>query len=278
MAMLFKVAYLAVDNQAGGRPQGCHKFAFVHIPKTGGSTILDMVRHEPLLQHLQLTFEGMNGLGHNPAAEQRARLTPTTWERAFTFSVVRDPYDYAISQFFYHLDAHCGDLGNHSNTEQRALPHSCMYAKALATIQSHTDPIYRFAFKEWLSWLAGPGQFSAGAISMVRTHYRNSTIVTQKAWLTDVNDGYIVKHVVKLGSEEYNQVATCQGLSQRLCSNWTSALCTKSKASNVTNVVKSTEHGTRYQYYDAESCEIVAKWFAEDFSAFEYNSSACPFP
>ena len=109
-----------------------------------------------------------------------------------------------------------------------------------------------------------------------KEHHRNSTTVTQKAWLTDVDDGYIVKHVVKLGSEEYDQVATCQGLAQLLCSNRTSVLCRN--ASSVANVVRSTKHGTRDQYYDAESCEIVAKWFAEDFSAFEYNSSACPFP
>ena len=113
---------------------------------------------------------------------------------------------------------------------------------------------------------------------MVRNpeHDRNSTRVTQKAWLTDVNNDYLVKHVVKLGSEEYHQVATCQGLALQLCSDQTHALC--SNASNVANVVKQTEHGTRAQYYDAESCEIVAEWFAEDFSAFGYNSSACPFP
>jgi len=102
---------------------------------------------------------------------------------------------------------------------------------------------------------------------MVRKHDRNSTVVMQKAWLTDVNNDYLVKHVVKLGSEEYHQVATCQGLALQLCSDQTSALC--SNASNVANVVKQTEH-------DAESCEIVAEWFAEDFSAFGYNSSACP--
>jgi len=301
IAMLFTVAYLAVVNQTGGSPQGCLKFAFVHIPKTGGSTIMDMIGHEPLLRSLRLTFTGMSSRAHNPAAEQRARLTPTTWESAFTFSVVRDPYEYAISQFFYHLAVHC-DPVIEGDTKRHAGVLPCKYAKALATIQSHTDPVYRFAFKEWLSWLAGPGHFNAGAIAMVRSkeHYRNSTIVTQKAWLTDVNNGYIVKHVVKLDSEEYNQVATCQGLAQRLCSDRTSVLCTERKnaskvasvvrstepgtrdqyydASNVANVIRSTEHGTRDQYYDAESCEIVAKWFAEDFSAFEYNSSACPFP
>jgi hypothetical protein len=76
-----------------------------------------------------------------------------------------------------------------------------------------------------------------------KEHHRNSTTVTQKAWLTDVDDGYIVKHVVKLGSEEYNQVATCQGLAQLLCSDRTSVLCRN--VSNVANVVRSTEHGSR---------------------------------
>jgi len=59
---------------------------------------------------------------------------------------------------------------------------------------------------------------------MVRKHDRNSTVVMQKAWLTDVNNDYLVKHVVKLGSEEYHQVATCQGLALQLCSDQTSAL------------------------------------------------------
>ena len=229
---------------------------------------MNMIKHEPLIRPLRLNFRGANSLGHNPAAEQRARITPAIWDSAFTFSVVRDPYDYAISQFFYHLQIHCG---RQSSTNLGA----CKYARALATVHSHTDPIYRFAFKEWLSWLAGPGHFAAGGIAIVRTHDRNSTVVTQKAWLTDVNNDYLVKHVVKLGSEEYNQVATCQGLALQLCSDQTSASC--SNASHVANVVKRSEHGTRAQYYDAESCKIVAEWFAEDFSAFGYNSSACPF-
>ena len=100
----------------------CHHFAFVHIPKTGGSTIVRVVQGSKdsptknrLLSSRRLKFDGMDKLGHDSAARQRAILTPRVWDSAYTFSIVRDPYDWAISQFFYHLEEHCPNKDSTKN-------------------------------------------------------------------------------------------------------------------------------------------------------------------
>ena len=64
-------------------PQDCTKFAFVHIPKTGGTTINNVIKYDPLLASLQSTFPGLHQLSHNPAVEQRKRLTAIIWDNIF---------------------------------------------------------------------------------------------------------------------------------------------------------------------------------------------------
>ena len=144
---------------------------------------------------------------------------------------------------------------------------------------AEADPIYRFAFTQWVKWLDAGKIQHLGVIGMVmvRGHERNATKITQKAWLTDIDNKIIVKNVLKLGSEPYSQVATCHGLQQSLCKNGVPA--SQACAGNINDAVKvtkSTSHGTRDHYYDAESCAIIAKWFEEDFTEFNYNISACP--
>lgn len=63
-------------------------FVFVHINKTGGSSI------EAAL--------GVK-LDHDTALEKRARLGAAEWERRFKFAFVRNPWDKVVSHYLYRV-------------------------------------------------------------------------------------------------------------------------------------------------------------------------------
>ena len=273
----------------------CHRFAFVHIPKTGGSTIVSVVQgpkdsptKNRLLSSRRLKFDGMDKLGHDSAARQRAILTPRVWDSAYTFSIVRDPYDWTISQFFYHLEEHCPNKDSTKNFNKSVgrvgqQAGACQDAAALSAIDDVTDPMYRAAFGSWIARLDNRSSLKGiGAIGQVLKDEgddgrpeRKATAVTQKAWLTDRDGRLIVKHIFKIGSAEYAKAATCEGLQSLLCDRVDPRL----RCANHTrepSVVKSTRHGTRRDYYTAASCAAVARWFREDFEAFGFDAAACP--
>ena len=246
--------------------RSCRNYSFVHIPKTGGTTINQILKRDRILASRRNRFDGMDGLGHDSAAHQRARLGADRWDRSYTFSIVRDPYDWAISQFFYHLQQHC------TRAEKKK---PCENATALSR-RPVTDPMYRAVFSEWLVWLDGNAMDGVGAISGVRHDERNASRVSQKAWLTDQSGAFLVEHVFKLGSTEYERAATCQGLHETLCDAEVRPRLRCANDTRQAAVVKPTRHGTRRDYFTAATCAVVAKWFSEDFEAFGFNASACP--
>ncbi|MEM6581347.1 MAG: sulfotransferase family 2 domain-containing protein [Pseudomonadota bacterium] len=87
-----------------------HNCIFVHIPKTGGSSIENMIweweeRTEDILWGGFIT-EYFNkyqagGLQHLLATQIRHELGTDTYARAFTFSMVRNPFERTLSQFMY---------------------------------------------------------------------------------------------------------------------------------------------------------------------------------
>lgn len=63
-----------------------HDFVFIHIPKTGGTSIGKAL--------------GTDG-PHLTAAQLRGRLGRERWERKFKFAFVRNPWDKAVSSFHH---------------------------------------------------------------------------------------------------------------------------------------------------------------------------------
>jgi chondroitin 4-sulfotransferase 11 len=71
------------------RQKYVHNFAFIHIPKTGGTSIN---------RALGLADE------HKTALQLRGRLGAERWERKFRFAFVRNPWDRAVSAFKFARD------------------------------------------------------------------------------------------------------------------------------------------------------------------------------
>lgn len=61
---------------------------FIHINKTGGSSIE---------QALGMRFD------HRSAREKMAAVGPAVWDRKFTFSIVRNPWDKVVSHYHYRV-------------------------------------------------------------------------------------------------------------------------------------------------------------------------------
>ena len=72
-------------------------FVFIHINKTGGSSI------EKAL--------GV-GLDHSTALEKYHQLGAAAWDRKFTFTMVRNPWDKVVSHYHYRMRTNQTGLGD----------------------------------------------------------------------------------------------------------------------------------------------------------------------
>lgn len=76
-----------------------HKFIFIHIPRTGGSSINfalskicdkdDIIRRDDTR--------------HNTAMQIKAEVGDATWNSCFKFAFVRNPWEAVLSEYFYIL-------------------------------------------------------------------------------------------------------------------------------------------------------------------------------
>lgn len=72
-------------------------YSFIHINKTGGSSI-EKALHAPLIHETALTF--------------RERIGQKRWDDRFSFAIVRNPWDRAVSHFHYRKMTNQTGLGN----------------------------------------------------------------------------------------------------------------------------------------------------------------------
>jgi sulfotransferase famil protein len=77
-----------------------HKFIFIHIGKTGGTSI-----ERALCRHLSMDFDTTKKSPegtwwkHIWATDMRRRVGPDLWDNYFTFAFVRNPYDMILSLY-----------------------------------------------------------------------------------------------------------------------------------------------------------------------------------
>lgn len=74
-------------------------FVFIHINKTAGSSIE---------KALKLAFE------HRTALQKIEELGRQEWDRRFSFSIVRNPWDKVVSHYHYRVKTNQTDLGRHT--------------------------------------------------------------------------------------------------------------------------------------------------------------------
>jgi len=87
-------------------------FLFVHVPKTGGNSIQEVLKqhsedrivadapHQDGVERFEVANDRYAVHKHSTLAEYRAVIEPATFQSLYTFSVIRNPWDWMISFYF----------------------------------------------------------------------------------------------------------------------------------------------------------------------------------
>lgn len=253
----------------------CSRFSFVHIPKTGGTSVITAFAKLKMLS-LNLTARDH----HSPARVQRVvcasrTLHPCHWEGAVTFAVVRNPFTLIVSMFFWmaqlcvHREVNCNLISRE---------HAKIVNSPKASLRS-----VKSLFNRWLDKQDrllppnGPGFLSNSLLQcqiLINGTCHGSLQLgkntTQSAWVTDATGKVLVSQIVKLESRDFALWSTEQGLLQILCNHGKNSLVgLKAPRSNPT------QHVAPSAYHTKLTCAIVRRRFVEDFIRFGYDPSDC---
>ncbi|MCW8107255.1 sulfotransferase family protein [Alteromonas ponticola] len=179
------------------------KFVFIHINKTGGSSVE---------KALGLPFE------HKTALEKIEQMGRRNWNKKITFAVVRNPWDKVVSHYHYRVKTDQTNLGN-----------------------KHLD------FKQWVKRTYGEND--------PQYYDQPMMFMPQLDWIADRDGKLLVNEIIRFEnlSEEFNRLAEKLGVTATLPH------------------VKRSNRGNYRDYYDDETQQIVADWFAKDIKQFDYR-------
>jgi hypothetical protein len=76
------------------------QFAFIHINKTGGSSVVDALAD---YEDVQPSIKD-----HDPAINYRSVLGHALWDELYSFAFIRNPYDRMVSSYEYRRQYFCG--------------------------------------------------------------------------------------------------------------------------------------------------------------------------
>jgi len=258
---------------------------FVHIPKSGGTTVAGALLSCAALKNKVLlpSTHDPHPLFHTPLLKQRDKYGAAAWDEAYTFAIVRNPFSWTVSQFFYSMESHCPPSRGDRN---RWYP-ACEYKSA---VLDHNGNVRAFEEKHrafFTAWLVEHDELAAGTkpflapnlISNQAAGWTNGT--SQLSWVVNQSSraaGSLVRHIVRLeDAGDFNRHATCQGLQAFLCGN--SASSQREAHGHEPEAVAAktwtSGHAASSAYYTPRACEIVQRRFAIDFATFGYRMEEC---
>ncbi len=118
MSKFIKKIVLSARNQVWSIRHRCmDRFVFIHINKTGGSSIE---------KALHLRFE------HKTVLEKIEELGTDQWKRRLTFTVIRNPWDKVVSHYCFRVKT------NQTNLAANTIP----FTEWVKLAYGHNDPFY----------------------------------------------------------------------------------------------------------------------------------------
>jgi len=256
---------------------------FDGVNQTKSSALMRSLRYRP-----SDAYVADNALLHFSAADLRTRMTRDlgmrAWDDAYTFSVVRNPYDHVLSHFLYAAANMCrtrselfGDL-ELAETDTACLAIRDANATAVDNLRDHR---YVAAFHDWLRRMDATNFASLGLLTHVSEAEHKPP--AQTSWLTDESDEKVLVDDVFLdGSPSLAELSTCEGLLTAVCRDKEAAKkeCLESHgtpAANKEDVAAAAERAARQrmhqrrEYYSTEARNIVRRVFAADFRRFDFQ-------
>ena len=244
--------------------------AFVHINKAGGTAmrarLYKAARHQLLeVQHSATALPKMRSLGsrffHASASLQRKVLTPSVWDNAYTFALVRNPYARQVSMFFFLLqEAACNKpIGvRPSHCETRKLPAVGPWLK------DRSECITKF--RKWIRDMhtAFPPTTRSAHLFGSRSHGNEIDPwfnASQLSWLVDGSGKLLVNEVIKLEELE----SAWPKLQSKICGFGSSKYGEDAELRR-----NPSSHGHYSEYYDESTKRMVEAYVAPDLKAFGY--------
>ena len=80
----------------------CKKVIFVHLPKTGGTLIREYFNFVSASQDVEIQLGG-NGITKSGVGEHGPIEDFIDKEQAYKFGLVRNPFDWYVSRYFYFI-------------------------------------------------------------------------------------------------------------------------------------------------------------------------------
>lgn len=177
-------------------------FIFIHINKTGGSSIG---------RALKIPF------GHKTALETIDEIGIDRWQKRYTFAVVRNPWDKVVSQYFHR-----------KKTDQ-------------------IDKEDSIEFNDWVKLAYGEQDLK---------YYNNPKMfLPHYDWISDRENKILVNFICRF-----------ENLSQDF-----DYVCNQINKKAELPHLKASKRGNYRDYYEADTREIVASWFAKDIQNFNYQ-------
>lgn len=275
--LLVSAFVLGVDTSGDG-PTGCKNFAFVSILKSGGRSVTNYfgktnTAEEIFLNSLRLPCAACGNMHEVAARNQGNELGKSRWNGAYTFAVIRNPFDWVSSLFFYEKVMCLSARGVVSRIERATGTDSYLCGLNETQLQRPEHVIFR----EWLEVMDSQSSSrntefllpNPAAFPLHNTGFPFS----QYAWLSTADGLEVsVDRLYKFeDTEAMEAVANPGKLLRQLCdyvpswvdNNATSSLETMHPLANSTAL------------YDTRSCEIVVRRLHADFHKFSY-STTCP--
>lgn len=136
-------------------------YIFVHVNKTGGTSILKALKHPKKL--------------HYTAREIQEKIGQENWRKSLSFAFVRNPYDRVVSQYKYRIKT------NQNALSERTIDFNQWVKKVYGP---HPDPFYRdtermfITQKQWLT--NAKGQICVDYIGRFENLVEDFTVIANK--------------------------------------------------------------------------------------------------
>ena len=249
------------DSEDDEEEEDTPPFLFVHINKTGGTSLISMFRERCEDEYYGDKWYSSNGdyhrAFHATAHAYIAKYGRKTWEDAYTFTVVRHPLARQVSNFFFLVSMGC-DKRN-SKCSERLIP--------TLDLDSISDEEKIEAFHDWILKLYK--KFPPGSLD----HYRFGAAghgnevydtfgASQTSWLVDANGEMVIKDIYQL-----------EELSKDISKLADNIPCLKNGPLDMAKENKT----SKYPHYllfakDEQTKNIINEVFADDFKHLGYDA------